>query len=152
MRPEGVYVRQGTSSAPEPDSAIKDTDGNSFEDMRSLERELTVDTAKQEFQGRWLAFDQPQMKTLGLLNTDGIYTNLGFLLSEQCTHTVKVAVFEGRDQNVFRDRQEFSGSLLGQLNAVYDYINRRNHGRSTFDKLRRIDERDYSEVAIRLSA
>lgn len=117
--------------------------------MRSLERELTVDTAKQEFQGRRLAFDQPQMKTLGLLNTDGIYTNLGFLLSEQCTHTVKAAVFEGRDQSVFRDRQEFSGSLLGQLNSVYDYIDRRNHVRSTFDKLRRIDERDYPEVAIR---
>lgn len=100
---------------------IKDTDGDSVEDMRSLERELTVDTVKQEFQGRRLAFDQPQMKTLGLLNTDGTYTNLGLLLSEQCTHTVKAAVFEGRDQSVFRDQQEFSGSLLGQLHAVYDY-------------------------------
>lgn len=92
---------------------IKDTDGDSFKDMRSLEQDLTFDTAKQEFQGRRLAFDQPQMKTLGLLNADGIYTNLGLLLSEQCTHTVKAAVFEGRDQSVFRDRQEFSGSLLG---------------------------------------
>ena len=153
LRPEGVYVRQGTSSVPATDSAIrrmfKDTDGDSFEDMRSLEQDLTFDTAKQEFQGRRLAFDQPQMKTLGLLNTDGIYTNLGLLLSEQCAHTVKAAVFEGKDQSVFRDRQEFSGSLLGQLNAVYDYIDRRNQVRSTFDKLRRIDERDYPEVAIR---
>ena len=125
LRPEGVYVRQGTSSVPATDSAIrrmiKDTDGDSFEDMRSLEQDLTFDTAKQEFQGRRLAFDQPQMKTLGLLNTDGTYTNLGLLLSEQCTHTVKAAVFEGRDQSVFRDQQEFSGSLLGQLHAVYDY-------------------------------
>lgn len=128
---------------------IKDTDGDSFEDMRSLERELTFDIAKQEFQGRRLAFDQPQMKKIGLLNTDGIYTNLSLLLSERYAHTVKAAVFEGGDQRVFRDRQEFSGSLLGQLNAVYDYIDRRNQVRSTFDKLRRIDERDYPEVAIR---
>lgn len=52
---EGVYVWQGTSSVPETDSAIrrmiKDTDGDSFEDMRSLEQNLTFDTAKHEFQG-----------------------------------------------------------------------------------------------------
>lgn len=153
LRPEGVYVRQGTSSVPATDSSIrrmiKDTDGDSFEDMRSLEQELTFQTAKQEFQERSLALDTPQMKTLGILNTDGIYTNLGLLLSEQCAHTVKAAVFEGSDQSVFRDRQEFSGSLLKQLNDVYDYIDRRNQIHSTFDKLRRIDERDYPEVAIR---
>ena len=153
LRPEGVYVRQGTSSVPATDSAIrrmiKDTDGDSFEDMRSLEQELTFQTAKQEFQERSLALDAPRMKTLGILNTDGIYTNLGLLLSEQCEHTVKAAVLEGSDQSIFRDRQEFSGSLLKQLNDVYDYIDQRNQIRSTFDKLQRIDERDYPEVAIR---
>lgn len=60
-----------TSSDPATDSTIqrmiKDTDGDSFEDMRSLEQDLTVDTAKQEFQGRRLTFDRPQMKTLGIL-------------------------------------------------------------------------------------
>ena len=153
LRPEGVYVRQGTSSVPATDAAIrrmiKDTDGDSFENMRSLEQELTFEATKEEFQNRKLAFDQPQMKTLGILNTDGIYTNLGLLLSEQCAHTVKAAVFEGTDQSVFRDRQEFAGSLLKQLNDVYEFIDRRNQVHSTFDKLRRIDERDYPEVAIR---
>ena len=153
LRPEGVYVRQGTSSVPATDAAIrrmiKDTDGDSFENMRSLEQELTFEATREEFQSRKLAFDQPQMKTLGILNTDGIYTNLGLLLSEQCAHTVKAAVFEGTDQSVFRDRQEFSGSLLKQLNNVYEFIDRRNQVHSTFDKLRRIDERDYPEVAIR---
>ena len=146
-------MRQGTSSVPATDAAIrrmiKDTDGDSFENMRSLEQELTFEATREEFQSRKLAFDQPQMKTLGILNTDGIYTNLGLLLSEQCAHTVKAAVFEGTDQSVFRDRQEFSGSLLKQLNNVYEFIDRRNQVHSTFDKLRRIDERDYPEVAIR---
>ena len=150
LRPEGVYVRQGTSSVPATDAAIrrmiKDTDGDSFENMRSLEQELTFEATKEEFQNRKLAFDRPQMKTLGILNTDGIYTNLGLLLSEQCAHTVKAAVFEGTDQSVFRDRQEFAGSLLKQLNDVYEFIDRRNQVHSTFDKLRRIDERDYPEV------
>ena len=97
LRPEGVYVRQGTSSVPATDAAIrrmiKDTDGDSFENMRSLEQELTFEATREEFQSRKLAFDQPQMKTLGILNTDGIYTNLGLLLSEQCAHTVKAAAY-----------------------------------------------------------
>ena len=153
LRPEGVYVRQGTSSVPATTTAIrrmiKDTDGDSFEAMRSLEQNLTFQVTVKEFEARNIAFGTPQMKTLGILNTDGIYTNLGLLLSEQCTHTVKAAVFEGTDQSIFRDRQEFTGSLLQQMSEVYEYIDRRNQVRSTFDKLRRIDTRDYPEVAIR---
>ena len=153
LRPEGVYVRQGTSSVPATSTAIrrmiKDTDGDSFEAMRSLEQNLTFQATEKEFAMRDLAFGISQMKTLGILNTDGIYTNLGLLLSEQCAHTVKAAVFEGINQSIFRDRQEFTGSLLQQMNEVYEYIDRRNQVHSTFDKLRRIDTRDYPEVAIR---
>ncbi len=153
LRPEGVYVRQGTSSVPATSTAIrrmiKETDGDSFEAMRSLEQNLTFQAAAEEFRSRNIEFGPAQMKTLGILNTDGIYTNLALLLSEQCTHTVKAAVFEGKDQSVFRDRQEFTGSLLLQLSEVYEYIDRRNQVRATFQKLRRIDTRDYPEVAIR---
>lgn len=153
LRPEGVYVRQGTSSVPATTTAIrrmiKDTDGDSFEAMRSLEQNLTFQATAKEFASQNLAFGVPQMKTLGILNTDGIYTNLGLLLSEQCAHTVKAAVFEGTDQSIFRDRQEFTGSLLQQMGEIYEYIDRRNQVRSTFEKLRRIDVRDYPEVAIR---
>lgn len=30
------------------------------------------------------------MKTLGIMTQNGIYTNLGLLLSNQCVHTIKV--------------------------------------------------------------
>lgn len=153
LKPEGVYVRQGTSSVPATDTAIrrmiKETDGDSFEDLRSLEQELTFETTEREFTERRLSLGFPQKKTLGILNTDNIYTNLGLLLSEQCTHTIKTAIFEGTDQNIFKDRREFSGSLLQQLNDVYLYIDLRNQTRSTFDQLRRVDYRDYPETAIR---
>lgn len=153
LRPEGVYVRQGTSSVPATDMAIrqmiKETDGDRFEEMRSLEQELTFETVKKEFELRKLAFETQQMRTLKILNSDDIYTNLGFLLSEQCIHSIKVAVFEGTDQNVFKNRREFSGSLMQQLNDVYDYIDIYNQIHSTFDKLLRIDTRDYPEVAVR---
>lgn len=93
--PEGVFVRQGYSSVPATNTAIrrmiKETDGDYFEEMRSLEQDLTFEAAK----------------------------------------------------------KEFSGSLFRQMNEVYDYIDFRNQTHSSFQKLRRIDQRDYPETAVR---
>lgn len=153
LRPEGVFVRQGYSSVPASNTAIrrmiKETDGDHFEEMRSLEQNLTFEAAKKEFSERNIRFGEAQMKTLGLMTHDGIYTNLGLLLSDQCVHTIKAAAFEGTTQNEFKDRREFSGSLFRQMNEVYDYIDFRNQTHSTFQKLRRIDRRDYPETAVR---
>lgn len=153
LRPEGVYVRQGYSSVPATDTMIrqmiKETDGDRFEKMRSLEQELTFHAAEKEFAARNIPFGLPQMKTLKLLNPDGIYTNLALLLSDQCAHTIKAAVFQDTDQSVFKDRREFSGSLMQQMNDAYAFIDLHNRTRATFDKLLRIDSRDYPEVAVR---
>lgn len=153
LRPEGVYVRQGYSSVPATDTSIrqmiKETDGDSFENMRSINQALTFEATKKEFEKRNVAFGQSQMQTLKIISADGVYTNLGLLLSEQCPHTIKAAVFEGTNQNVFKDRREFFGSLMQQLNEVYDYIDFHNQTHATFQKLLRIDTRDYPEVAVR---
>ena len=110
LRPEGVYVRQGYSSVPATDSAIrqmiKETDGDHFEEMRSLNQELTFEAAQKEFELRDIEFGSQQMQTLKMIDKEGIYSNLGLLLSDQCVHTIKVAVFQGKDQEVFKDRIE----------------------------------------------
>nr|WP_233511950.1 ATP-binding protein [Absiella sp. AM54-8XD] len=153
LRPEGVYVRQGYSSVPASDTAIrkmiKETDGDHFEDMRSLEQDLTFIETEKEFNHRDIDFGMKQMQTLKIINQDNLYTNLGLLLSEQCVHTIKVAVFQGTDQSVFKDRREFGGSLIQQLHEVYDYMDRYNQTRATFQELLRIDTQDYPKVAIR---
>lgn len=111
LRPEGVYVRQGYSSVPATDSAIrqmiKETDGDHFEEMRSLDQELTFEAAPKEFELRDIEFGSQQMQILKMIDKESIYSNLGLLLSDQCVHTIKVAVFQGKDQEVFKDRIEF---------------------------------------------
>jgi len=153
IRPEGVYVRQGASSVPATETAIlrmiKETDGEKYEETRSLNQELTFAYAEKEFKLENVSFGKSQQKTLGLMNADGIYTNLGLLLSDQCVHTVKLAVFEGTTKVVFKDRREFSGSLLKQLNEIYEFIDRYNRVRSEINGLRRIDKRDYPPEAVR---
>ena len=153
LRPEGVYVRQGYSSVPATNTAIrrmiKETDGDYFEEMRSLEQNLTFESAKKIFAERNVKFGLTQMKTLGIVTQDGVYTNLGLLLSDQCVHTIKAAVFQGTTQREFKDRKEFSGSLFEQMDEAYEFIDFRNQTHATFDKLYRIDRRDYPEIAVR---
>lgn len=153
MRPEGVYVRQGYSAVPATDAAIrqmiKETDGDRFEAMRSMNQELTFETTEKEFQHRKVEFGMQQMRTLKLIDQDGLYSNLAMLLSDQCVHTIKVAVFQGKDQTVFKDRREFAGALMKQMNDVYDYIDFHNQTHATIEKLLRIDVRDYPEIAVR---
>lgn len=40
------------------------------------------------------------------------------MLSDQCETTTKVALFQGKDKELFRDRKEFKGSILKQLEDV----------------------------------
>ena len=153
LRPEGVFVRQGASTVPATETAIlrmiRETDGEKYEDVRSLNQELTFFEAAKEFKTRKISFGASQQKTLGITNSNGIYTNLGLLLSDQCVHTIKLAIFEGTAKAVFKDRREFTGSLLKQLTEVYDYIDRYNRNRSEINKLHRIDKRDYPPETVR---
>ncbi|WP_341372036.1 ATP-binding protein [Youngiibacter fragilis] len=50
---------------------------------------------------------------------------------------------------MFRDRIELTGSLLGQLEEAYSFIERYNRTRAEFQGLERIDMRDYPPEAIR---
>lgn len=153
LKPNGVYVRNGTSSDPSTDTAIrrmiKETDGDSFESMRSLEQNLTFQTAREQFRKCGVAFDDSKMQTLGLVSADGIYSNVGLLLSDQCISTIKSATFAGTDRADFQDRREFAGSLFQQMEELYAYLDLRNQTRATFEGLYRTDTRDYPEEALR---
>ncbi len=153
IRPEGVYIRQGAASVPASESVIlsmiRETAGDSYEEARSLLQELTFNEANAVFENKQISFGESQKRSLGLIGEDGMYTTLALLLSDQCTHTVKIAVFEGDQKAVFKDRREFSGSLLKQLNDAYQFIDQFNHTRAHTEGLYRVDKRSYPTEAIR---
>lgn len=153
LKSGGVYVRNGTSADPATDTAIrtmiKETDGDCFEDMRSLEQNLTFEAAQTEFARRNVPFDAAKMQTLGMVSPDGIYSNVALLLSDQCSSSIKAATFSGTDKSVFQDRREFDGSLFRQMEEMYAYLDMRNRTKATFEGLYRVDTRDYPEEALR---
>ncbi|MCA0385287.1 MAG: putative DNA binding domain-containing protein [Firmicutes bacterium] len=152
LKPSGVYVRSGTISAPASEDAIrmmiKMTDGESFENNRSLVQDLTFASLNREMALRQLECSQVQMKNLGILTGDDIYTNLGLLVSDQCKHSIKFAVFQGTDKLVFKDRKELTGSLFDQLTDAFKTIDFYNGTKAAFHELLRRDERDYPEDAV----
>ncbi|MBE6932917.1 MAG: winged helix-turn-helix transcriptional regulator [Ruminococcaceae bacterium] len=153
LRPSGVYVRNGTSTDPATDTAIrkmiKETDGDCFEDMRALEQNLSFKNTAAQFSKSNVPFDETKMQTLGLVSHDGIYSNVAMLLSDQCSSTIKAATFSGTDKSDFQDRREFGGSLFQQMEEMYSYLDLRNRTRATFEGLYRNDIRDYPEEALR---
>lgn len=76
---------------------IKETDGDSFEELRSLNQELTFKYADNMFKNANINFGNIQ----NIIGEDNLYTNLGLLLSDQCLHTLKIAVFEGKEIGAF---------------------------------------------------
>ena len=154
LKPSGVYVRQGASAAPASSEKIrqmiKDSDGDTFEALRSLEQDLTFTAAEETFARYHVEFDPSKTIALGLENPrDHQYTNLALLLSDQCKHTVKIAVFADLDNTEFRDQKEFGGSLFRQLDDTYQYLRLCNRTASRIEGLERVDTPDYPEEALR---
>ncbi len=154
LKPSGVYVRQGTSSVPaSPEQIrqmIKDSDGDTFEEIRSLEQDLTFDAAEIAFQRYGVEFGTSKYRALGITQkNDDIFTNLALLLSDQCAHTTKIAVFSDDARTVFRDSKEFGGSIFKQFEDAVNYLALCNKTSSIIKGVVRTDKQDYPEEAIR---
>lgn len=154
LKPNGVYVRQGTSSVQASSEQIrqmiKDSDGDDFESMRSIEQELTFTSAATAFESYGVDFSQEKYLDLGMIHkNDGLFTNLALLMSDQCQHSIKVAVFGDDENTTFKDNREFKGSIFKQIDEAFRYIMLSNRTSSVFKGLERIDKSDYPEAALR---
>ena len=153
MKPSGVYIRHGLASVPVSEEMIREmirqSDGMSYDKMRSLNQELTFDYAQNYFKNKNVPFEDKHQRILGLIDQDGYYTNTALLLSDQCEHSLKCAVFAGENKLYMRTRREFTGSLLKQIEEAFEFISLMNNVRTDFFKLERVELMDYPEYAVR---
>lgn len=154
MKPCGVYVRQGASSVQaSPDQIrrmIKGSDGDVFEEMRTVTQELSFEEAGRTFKRYRVDFTEEKYIALGLRSIrDDQYTNLALILSDQCQHTTKIAVFGDESNTIFKDAKEFGGSIFKQLEDSYTYLSLCNRTTATFKGLERVEKSDYPEEALR---
>ena len=154
LKPSGVYVRQGTSSVPASSEQIrqmiKESDGDAFEEMRSMEQNLSFEAAANAFEKYGVPFGREMYRALGITQkNDDLFTNLALIISDQCAHTTKVAVFGDDANTTFKDNKEFGGSIFTQLEDTFDYLMLCNRTTASFKGLERIEKQDYPEEALR---
>lgn len=153
LKSNGVFVRQGASSVPasaeQIKQLIKQTDGDEFELMRSIEQNLSFDYAQRVFENENVEFTTEKYRSLGLIKQDGLYTNLALLLSDQCPSSVKIGVFSNESMTVFKDSLEIKGSIFEQVDESYKYLKLCNNTSSIIEGLKRVNLSDYPNEAIR---
>lgn len=155
IKPSGVYLRLGNTSIPASEEIIKkminESQNNSFETIISKTQNLTFDYTKSVFEKHNIELNKSKMKTLNIINLKNEYTNLGLLLSDECPFSIKCAIFNGKNKLEFRDRREFEGSILKQVNDTFEFLELINKTKGEIVGLERIDTRDYPIFALRES-
>jgi ATP-dependent DNA helicase RecG len=153
LKPAGVFVRHGVSSVPATDEAIRqmlrESDGTVFDKSRSANQDLTFNYAENYFNEANVGFTDNNKRTLGLIDSDGYYTNAALLLSDQCVHSIKCAVYDGTGKTNFKARKEYFGSILKQADDAHEYMKLSNNLNSTFEGLKRVEHSDYPDYALR---
>ena len=155
LKPSGVYLRHGNVSVQASEEVIKklliENNSNSFENNVSNMQDLHFEYLKNIFKNHNIEIDNNKFKTLNIVNLKAEYTNLGLLLSDECPYSIKCAIFNGNSRLEFRDRKEFTGSVLKQVNDTFEYLELYNKTKGKIFGLERIDTKDYPEYALRES-
>ena len=153
LKPAGVYLRFGNTSIQATEEGIKklliESNSKSFESNNSQSQNLHFDYLIDAFKKINVTLDNNKFKSLHILNSDNLYTNLGLLLSDECPYEIKFAVFNGSNKFEFQERKEFTGSIIKQANDVYEQIAIYNKNHGKIDGLVRVDTKDYPEYALR---
>lgn len=155
LKSSGVYLRHGNVSVQANEEVIKklliESNSNTFENNVSKVQDLHFEYLKNIFNSHNIEIDNSKFKTLNIINLNGEYTNLGLLLSDECPYSIKCAIFNGNSKLEFRDRKEFAGSVLKQVNDTFEYLDLYNKTKGKIVGLERIDTKDYPEYALRES-
>ena len=155
LKTSGVYLRHGNASVQANEEVIKkmliESNSNSFENNISNIQDLHFNYLGEIFKRHNIEIDDNKFKTLNITNLNNEYTNLGLLLSDECPYSIKCAIFNGNNKLEFKDRKEFTGSVLKQVNDTFEYLDLYNKTKGKIIGLERIDTKDYPEYALRES-
>lgn len=97
-KPSGVYVRIGRTSRMATESEILlmllDSKKYSYEDDVSDEQDLTFRFFNDICDENNIPHEERNLRSLRMINKDGKYTNLGFIMSDQSDIVVKFAKYD----------------------------------------------------------
>lgn len=97
-KPSGVFIRVGRSKRKATDDEIlhmiTKSHNYSFVEDISDEQELTFKALKRTFEDNDIELTSRLMKSLGIINKSGQFTNLAYIISDQSDIVVKLAEYD----------------------------------------------------------
>ena len=152
-KPSGVYKRVGRSvrsvTNDEILSMIMSSKDYSWEREVSDEQTLTFKRFNQICEENSVSHNKRQFKSLGLINKNGLFTNLALIMSDQSWIEVKFAKY---DCNMnFIVKATYTGSFIKILEDVLEHASRYNDISATIDgrSFKRIETISYPGASLR---
>ena len=123
-------------------------DEYSYENSCSLNQNLNFKYAEKIFADNNVSFDKNNIKSLGIINSEEIYTGIGLLLADECPNIIKIKYFSNNEP-ALNNKLEFSGSILKQLDDSYRYLEYFNNAHQTINSSYYKEKNNYPAIALR---
>lgn len=121
----------------------------SYEECESANQLLSFNYLNEYMEQNKKKFTDIQMKILKIKDGDGKYTNLGYLLSDQNTKSIRVVIYNDDDMVDLNKKAEYAGCLLKQYFEILDVLAAHNRSRYTYVGPSKEDVWDYPEESLR---
>lgn len=152
MNTKGIYIRLGSTKRRASDDEVRNmifrSSRKPFDTESSPFQNLSFSHLVNKLTGGNLEFDTGSLR---LKDTNGsLYNNAANILSDQGKCYTKLAVYNGLDTKSFKDKQNFTGSIINQIDDTLNYAKLLNTTSATITGEAKREERaPYPVEAIR---
>ena len=151
---KGTFIRVGSASEPMNTRMIEDLFAkrtrNNIGKIKSPRQDLKFQQLQIYYDTEGKTLNEQFAKNLELLNEDGHYNYVAYLLADNNTTSVKVAKYSGLDRVDLIQSEEYGfGSLIRATKQVLDKIELENKTFTKITSKQRIERRQWNAVALR---
>ena len=128
---------------------IENSSEGTYETEVSTDQSLSFSYLNELFEKSEIHLNDKAFVEIGIKNGYGLYTKLGMLLSEQCSHSTKVVIYSDPERTEVIKQYDFQGSVLRQYTDLFNYIFKGKHTRPDLIMMQNSGKYSYSKDAIR---
>jgi ATP-dependent DNA helicase RecG len=151
---KGTFIRVGSASEPMPIRMIEDLFAkrtrNNIGKIKAPRQDLKFQQLQIYYDTEEKTLNEQFAKNLELLNEEGLYNYVAYLMADNNTTSVKVAKYKGTDRVDLVQSEEYGfGSLIRATKSVLDKIELENKTFTKITSKQRIERRQWNAVALR---
>lgn len=154
MTEKGCFIRIGSATEPMPQRTIEQLFAkrtrNALGKIKSNRQDLTFEQLKIFYEAKGLILNDKFATSLELLDADGKYNYVAYLLADSNNTSIKVAKYKGTDRvNLIENNEYGYCSLIKATKAVLDKVNLENRTLTRITARERINSPLWAQIALR---